>query len=411
MSRNLLVYRTILVLWCIAGITPMCFALEYATILNNPPSTHPNPNQLPVAYAGEDITACVSEEITFDGSKSFIPNKESVFSQWDLHDRWPTGERALEQGLKFRYTYQKPGVYRVKFTVESANQFRPHISSDTLKVTVNSPPKVSFKIPVQTFLVGQKINFSASGSRDPDGDRLEFYWNFGDGTEIKAGSKASHIYKSGGNYTVTVSVDDGKGSICSRVSTNAAIKVNSAPVANAGEDEEACVGQTIEFNGSKSMDREGDPLVYSWSLGNGTVKNGMNLSYQYSKEGIYQAILTVRKEKIPQVPASLDTRLITINTPPVAVMETTPETNKGQEHSFNGSASYDPDGDRLEYFWEFGDGTSLQGESRPSHAFQEEGTYKVTMIVGDRRKTSCSTAIATKVVTVKTAAETPKTSD
>jgi hypothetical protein len=52
------------------------------------------------------------------------------------------------------------------------------------------------------------------------------------------------------------------------------------------------------------------------------------------------------------------------------------------EMEFNGSASYDPDGEIVEYFWNFGDGTHGFGEVT-SHSYTVPGEYNVTLTVTD----------------------------
>lgn len=49
---------------------------------------------------------------------------------------------------------------------------------------------------------------------------------------------------------------------------------------------------------------------------------------------------------------------------------------------FDGSASSDPDGDALEYAWDFGDGTQGSGPN-VSHVFVNEALYEVKLIVND----------------------------
>ena len=41
---------------------------------------------------------------------------------------------------------------------------------------------------------------------------------------------------------------------------------NSRPVANAGVDQTALVTQTVQLDGSKSTDIDGDNLTYAWSF-------------------------------------------------------------------------------------------------------------------------------------------------
>jgi PKD repeat protein len=54
------------------------------------------------------------------------------------------------------------------------------------------------------------INFDASASSDPERDTLTYSWNFGDGS-TGSGVSTSHRYTKAGQYTVTLSVDDGHG--------------------------------------------------------------------------------------------------------------------------------------------------------------------------------------------------------
>lgn len=51
--------------------------------------------------------------------------------------------------------------------------------------------------------------------------------------------------------------------------------------------------------------------------------------------------------------------------------------------NFDASVSDDPDGDDLSYLWDFGDGSTGEGQS-PSHTFEEPGVYNVTMKVVDK---------------------------
>ena len=85
------------------------------------------------------------------------------------------------------------------------------------------------------------------------------------------------------------------------------------------------------------------------------------------------------------------------NHAPVAVI--TASTTSGEaplEVSFDASQSYDPDGDQITYKWDFGDGTTGEGEV-VQHGFGSAGSYTVQLQVTDGKGKSDT---ASKVVSV-----------
>jgi hypothetical protein len=72
---------------------------------------------------------------------------------------------------------------------------------------VNLKPEANAGGPYEGF-VGKEIIFDGSKSSDPNGDPLDFYWDFGDGN-LGSGEKVSHIYQNPGQYSITLTVSDG----------------------------------------------------------------------------------------------------------------------------------------------------------------------------------------------------------
>ncbi len=71
------------------------------------------------------------------------------------------------------------------------------------------------------------------------------------------------------------------------------------------------------------------------------------------------------------------------NTPPVAVASSYPTQGEAPlTVSFDGSESYDIDGQIVSYYWDFADGTGDNGEI-VSHTYTEEETYNVSLTVTD----------------------------
>lgn len=69
------------------------------------------------------------------------------------------------------------------------------------------------------------------------------------------------------------------------------------PVARAGQDKEAIVGENIDFDGSDSFDPSGKELSYSWSFGDGENASGENVMHSYKLAGEYVVVLKVNNVK------------------------------------------------------------------------------------------------------------------
>ena len=89
--------------------------------------------------------------------------------------------------------------------------------------------------------------------------------------------------------------------------------------------------------------------------------------------------------------------MISENTPPIARPGSSVLITTGEYITYDGTSSMDMDGDIIEYFWDFGDGSNGTG-STGIHAYQEEGTYFVTLRVTDDRGASGTGTIMVIVV-------------
>ena len=93
---------------------------------------------------------------------------------------------------------------------------------------------------------------------------------------------------------------------------------------------------------------------------------------------------------------------IEVNTPPITFFTYSPENPVvNQTITFNASSSYGPDGNIMNYEWDFGDGNVTNiTEEIINHSYLEAGSYKVTLTVTDDDGATNST---TKIITVQPA--------
>lgn len=270
-------------------------------------------NLAPKANAGEDVFICQGEDVIFDGTNSFVNVKGTSSAKWFF------GDGQTVEGLKATHRYAKAGQYQASLTVENKlNEMCPP-GRDTKLVTVNSEPSVTIT-STESACIGNRIHFDASSATDPDGDSLEFYWSFGDGSILKAGPKVSHEYMQGGSYKVTVIVDDAKETSCSTATATTTVRINTPPVADAGPNLSCCVGKDTLFDASASSDPDGDALVYSWDFGDGTQANGAKITHTYSKSGAYTVLLTVDDNSGTTCSKSTAGFIAEVNSSPVPII-------------------------------------------------------------------------------------------
>jgi PKD repeat protein len=109
--------------------------------------------------------------------------------------------------------------------------------------------------------------------------------------------------------------------------------------------------------------------------------SGVSPTHVYSQVGTYTVFLTVYDD---DGAADIDTMTVTVsNVPPTADAGADQTVNEDQLVFFGGSGTDTPsDEPLLSYEWDFGDGTTGNGKN-PIHAYQDEGTYDVTLTVTD----------------------------
>ena len=222
---------------------------------------------------------------------------------------------------------------------------------------------------------GSSCDFDATGSTDPDGAIVSYVWRFGDATN-GAGSTISHTYTTGGTFHVTLSVTDNDGTT-SAVSRQ--IVANAPPTASFVV---TCAAGMCTYNASGSADPDGTITSYEWTFGDGATlyqpAGSATATHSY-RTGTFIVQLVVRDNA--GTSATANATVQTVNNPPIASFVTTCDAVRC---TFDASASADPEGRALQYYWwNFGDGYGPNGTAIQQHTYATPGTYRVVLTVAD----------------------------
>ncbi len=133
-------------------------------------------------------------------------------------------------------------------------------------VSANRQPVAKFETSDNAGGVPFRVDFDATSTVDYDGDDLKYHWDFGDGATAQ-GSKVSHSFTKGGEYTVVLKVTDPKGE--SSVSQTKILAGNAPPkvdITIAGNNQFYWPGASLNYRATASDQEDGEISTENISL-------------------------------------------------------------------------------------------------------------------------------------------------
>ncbi len=331
-------------------------------------------NARPIADAGPDLIGAPGETLTFQGSRSLDPDGSVAEYRWDFRD----GETATGQVV--RHAFAKPGTYVVRLMVVDNTMQTEAVDYAETTVFINKPP-VANAGPDAVAAPGQAVKFSALDSFDTDGALTTYRWDFSDLDEPIEGAEIVRSFDEPGVYTAQLTVTDDSGALNAIATDTMQIAVNHQPVADAGPSI-FTDRTTITFDGTRSVDGDGNSLAYAWDFGDGAKAKGAIVSHTYAEGGTYPVVLTVDDGTGLDNAIARTAIEVRINRPPVAIAGENQRVCTGDIIVLDASGSYDPEGGVLRYAWTFGDGTASTIVN-PTKTYSKGATYPVKVTVKD----------------------------
>jgi len=329
-------------------------------------------NQAPVPVAGPDRRLAPGQIEVFDASLSYDDDGRIKRHLWRFSDGYPVRNRRVVER-----SFETPGRYEATLEVVDDSDSLNERAEETIAIAVNHAPEANAGGDIAT--AQRTIDFDASASFDRDGDGLSFHWDFGDGRSGE-GPRVSHTYLEGGIYPVVLKVDDGLGLANSVSEDRVAVRINRAPLPEAGEDRAICARDNVSFDARESRDPDEDPLAYHWDFGDGSEGTGARYIKSFDRSGIYSVTLTADDGIGVENSRRIDRLFVRVDNRPEAVAGPDIEACTRQTVTFDGSASTDLDGIVNKFDWNFGDGEIGSGE-KTTHVYDRPGTYSVSLTI------------------------------
>ena len=361
-----------------------------------------NRNRRPLIDINVSQTAC--HEMQFDASQSSDPDGGALRYTW----RFETGNGPLE-GAKTRIRFDETGDHRGRLEVFDDSGRVAAGRASEFNFYVKPPPIARIRAPSLVAL-NEEVRIDGTGSTTlprPAGNRItRYHWRLGDGTEIVQRPEDAdfgvpvHRYTAPGIYTIELTVTDDEGNPCNVDTTTHTVRVNEAPVADAGGDQRLAYGEILQLDAGATTGTDGDPHSFHWAFGDGNSATGAKVEHQYAKAGTYAVTLTVDDGTGVANGVSSDQIEVFVNAAPIARNLTIPETLvPGAAGVFDATGTIDPEGGDVAVRWRFGDDvTSDKAALRRS--FDRPGTYEVAVDLTDPSGLSNATTTVVREVRV-----------
>ena len=350
------------------GIVDAHAALQWSATPNNPPEA-------------DDQSVSVNE----DSSVSIILNatdSENDSLTYSIVSGPFNGTLTLN-GTAPDVTYTPDADYNGadSFTF-LANDGKTDSNKATVTITVNSvndQPVADNQSVITTQNTSVNITLTAS---DVDDDLLTYSIVSGPFNGTLNGTAPDVTYTPDADYngadSFTFKAYDGNADSNIAIVSITVTAENNPPVANANGPYKGMEGVAVTLNGSGSSDPDGNSLTYVWDFGDGNTSTDQNPTHVYDANGTYIVTLIVNDGEADSDPDTANVIISDAN--PVASFTSDSPKPEGMAMIFTDtSTSYDG---ITSWSWDFGD-DNTSTDQNPTHVYDANGTYIVTLIVND----------------------------
>ena len=221
--------------------------------------------------------------ILFDKNSSIAgPNLNAATIACPADAQWPNGVNDIGNEIGTKLDFNNFEVLEVSSIFSDSDSILANVQG------INPAPIASFT----SIANGLTVTFNGSASTDPNGNIVNFNWNFGDASGGN-GVTQTHTYGASGTYTVSLTVTDNQGSQTTVSQQITVVRPNVAPTAVITGPTTGTVPASTTFSAASSTDSDGTIASYAWDFGDGNIGTGILANHTYTLAGTYTVTLTV----------------------------------------------------------------------------------------------------------------------
>jgi len=273
---------------------------------------------------------------------------------------WYLGNNVItSSSLTPTMTYTAPGTYTVALVVRNNATCNKKDSAITYVTVYPSPSatiNANFSPCSNTISLSQTNNASLGNS--------PYAWTLGDGSGTYTNSSLNYTYVNSGIYQITFTLTAASG--CKVVKTQSVSIFNFMPT---------ITGPFTVCEGSSTLIQANGGTSYTWSTG---ASNTASIQVAPLVNTIY-TLVVVNNSPGYSCQRTLTTQ-VNVRALPNALFSTNYSTCSNTVSTVNnstGSLSTNP------FVWNFGDGSSNIQATAPTHTYNTNGTFTVTLLVND----------------------------
>ncbi|HEY40240.1 MAG TPA: PKD domain-containing protein [Dehalococcoidia bacterium] len=332
-------------------------------------------------FTADIVVADVDETIQFTDATSGGVSPYTY--EWDFDNDGTVDSTEASP----THAYTSAGTYTVSLTVTD-NESATDTKTRTDYINVAETLVAGFSADIVVADIDETIQFTdaTTGGTSP----YTYRWDFeNDGTVDSTEASPTHAYSSAGTYTVKLTVFDSLSRSDSETKTDYINAAETLVAAFSADIVVADIGESIQFTDATAGGVT--PYTYAWDFDNDGTADSTEASpsYAYSTSGTFTVDLAVT-DALSRSDSETKTNYITVPATLVANF-TADQTEAGVGTTIQFTNTSTGGVAPFTYAWDFNnDGTTDSTEASPTHIYNTDGSYTVSLTVTDSRSSEDS---------------------